>query len=389
MERLLTKRQQDWRDRAVALRERVLAPNARRTDETGAFPHDNLRAIQDAGLFYTGVPEDLGGAGVDLVGTALVCEELARGCASTAMAYGMHVNSWGPWAELASREQARTLLEPAIQRNTLATHANTERATGTQFWNWMSSAQKNGGSWRLNAEKAFVTSAGEAGAYWFTSRPSADAPLNAGMLFFLDASNGGWEVTDEWRGMGLRAQRSARMQFKDIDVPDINAFCADGSLLEGGIKSIVEGIGSTLIPNFLGMSQALVDHTMQHVKTRVHQNTGLRLSQNDLVQERVGAMTARVDATRALVYQVLEYADRVNDIGKSMIPLLEAKAAVAATCTDIAGQALHACGAVAYRGDTEVSRCYRDAVAAPIMAPSEDWCNILTGRAVLGEPLFG
>ena len=100
-------------------------------------------------------------------------------------------------------------------------------------------------------------------------------------------------------------------------------------------------------------------------------------------------MTARVDATRALVYQVLEYAAKVNDISKSMVPLLEAKAVVAATCTDIAGQALHACGAVAYRGDTEVSRCYRDAVAAPIMAPSEDWCNILTGRAVLGEPLFG
>ena len=51
--------------------------------------------------------------------------------------------------------------------------------------------------------------------------------------------------------------------------------------------------------------------------------------------------------------------------------------------------ALHACGAIAYRGDTEVSRCYRYAIAAPIMAPSQDWCNIFIGRALLEEPLFG
>jgi alkylation response protein AidB-like acyl-CoA dehydrogenase len=108
-----------------------------------------------------------------------------------------------------------------------------------------------------------------------------------------------------------------------------------------------------------------------------------------MVQARVGAMQTRVDATRELVHSVLGYAERVNDISQSLVPLLQTKAFVAATCTEIAQEALHACGAVAYRGDTEVSRCYRDAVAAPIMAPSEDWCNILAGRALLEEPLFG
>ena len=75
--------------------------------------------------------------------------------------------------------------------------------------------------------------------------------------------------------------------------------------------------------------------------------------------------------------------------GQELVPLLEAKSIVAQTCTDIAAEALHACGAIAYRGDTEVSRCYRDAIAAPIMAPSQDWCNIFIGRALLEEPLFG
>jgi alkylation response protein AidB-like acyl-CoA dehydrogenase len=151
----------------------------------------------------------------------------------------------------------------------------------------------------------------------------------------------------------------------------------------------LEALASTLVANFLGMAQALVDHTMAHVKNRVHANTGLRLSQVDMVQERVGRMKARVDAARAFLYAALEYAARVDDIGHSMMALLQSKSIVAATCTEVAEEALHACGAIAYRGDTEVSRCYRDAVAAPIMAPAQDWCNIFVGRAALDEPLFG
>ncbi len=389
MLRDFTPRQRDWRDRAVALREEQLTPNARRVDDSGQFPRDNFEAIKRSGLFGIGVPEEMGGAGVDLVGTALVCEELARGCGSTAMSFGMHVNSWWPWAALASPEQVRLYIEPGMKRQLLATHANTERATGTQFWNWTSAAEKTREGWRLDAEKGFVTSAGEADAYWFTSRPSKDAPLNAATLFYVDAAEGGWQITDEWHGMGLRGQRSARMQFRNIQVPDEAAFCPDGSLLEKGFQSILEAACSTLVPNFLGMAQALVDHTKKHVKSRVHQNTGLRLSQVDMVQERIGTMQTRVDACRELVHSALAYAARVNDIGQSMVPLLQTKSFVASTCTEIAEQALHACGAVAYRGDTEVSRCYRDAVAAPIMAPSQDWCNIFAGRALLEEPLFG
>ena len=348
-----------------------------------------MDAIRASGLFTIGVPEEMGGAGVDLVGTALVCEELARGCASTAMAFGMHVASWWPWAALAGKEQQRRYIEPGMERKLLATHANTERAIGTQFWNWTSAAEKTREGWRLNAEKGFVTSAGEADAYWFTSRPAADAPLGAGALFYVAASLGGWEVTDEWRGMGLRGQQSARMVFRDVQVPDDAAFCADGTLLDTGFKPLLFSAAGTIFACFLGMAQALVDHTKGHVKTRVHQNTGKRLSENDMVQERVGAMQTRVDAARGLIYAALEYAARVDDIGLALVPLLESKSIAATTCTEVAQEALHASGAIAYRGDTEVSRCYRDAVAAPIMAPSQDWCNIFVGRALLEEPLFG
>lgn len=388
MLRKLTKRQQEWLDKATALREDVLAPNARSIDESGRFPKENFDAIRQSGLWGIGVGEDAGGAGLDPLGVGLVLEQFARGCGSTAMSFGMHVNSFWPLASVGTKAQKEKYVAPAMEKKLMATHANTERATGTQFWNFLSFAKKTSDGWVLNAEKAFVTSAGEADVYWFTGRPSEDAPLNAANLWYLDSSLGGWEITDEWHGLGLRGQRSARMTFKDIKVPEDAAFVGDGSLLETGFEPILASLGATLVANFLGMSQALVDHTIKHVKTRVHQNTGQRLSQVDMVQERVGAMQARVDATRELVYSALDLAGR-EGLEKFMVPMLETKAAVASTATWVAEQALHACGAQAYRGDGEVGRVYRDVIAAPIMAPSQDWCNIFVGRALLEEPLFG
>jgi alkylation response protein AidB-like acyl-CoA dehydrogenase len=388
MLREITKRQQAWLDEATAIAEDVLAPNARLIDEEGRFPKENFDAIRASNLFYIGIPEEYGGAGTDPLGVGLVCEAFARACSSTAMSFGMHVNSFWPWATIGTKEQVEKYIVPAMEKKYLATHANTERATGTQFWNYFSFAKKTKQGWTLNAEKAFVTSAGEANCYWFTGRPSEDAPLNAVNLWFLDADLGGWEITDEWHGMGLRGQRSARMMFKDIKVPEDAAFCADGSLLESGFEPILTSLGATLICNFLGMSQALVDHTKKHVRSRVHQNTGLRLSQVDMVQERVGRMQTQVDAVRELVYSALDLAGRAH-LDQTMVPLLQTKAAVAELATYIANEALHACGAIAYRGDTEVSRVYRDVIAAPIMAPSQDWCNIFAGRALLEEPLFG
>lgn len=385
--RELTKRQQEWLDRAVAVREEAIAPNAREIDESGRFPKENFDALRQSGLWGIGVSEDFGGAGWDPLGVGLVIEEIARGCGSTAMSFAMHVDSMWPWSSTGTKQQNEKYIAPALEKKLMATHANTERATGTQFWNWLSFAKKTAAGWTLNAEKAFVTSAGYADLYWYTTRLSEDAPLNAANLYFVEASKGG-DVVDEWHGLGLRGQRSARMVFKDIKVDDDAAFVRDGGLLESGFEPILQSVVACLVCAFLGMSQALVDHTKTHVKNRVHQNTGLRLSQVDMVQERVGGMKARVDATRELVYSALDLASRTT-LEQSLVPLLETKAAVAATATWVAEQALHAAGAIAYRGDGDVGRVYRDVIAAPIMAPSQDWCNIFVGRAVLEEPLFG
>ena len=61
------------------------APNAARYAD-GLFPWENIRLLADLGVVGMAVPEEYGGSGMSVLDTALVLEEVAKGCYVTAMA---------------------------------------------------------------------------------------------------------------------------------------------------------------------------------------------------------------------------------------------------------------------------------------------------------------
>jgi alkylation response protein AidB-like acyl-CoA dehydrogenase len=242
MRRPLTERRRDWRDRAVAPREQQLAPHARRIDAQAAFPRENLRAIREAGLFFVGVPQELGGAGADGVGTALVCEELARGSASTATVFAMHVNSRWPWA---APEQRRRYVEPGVRQGLLATHATTSGApapgSGTTC------PTPRGRAWLTPLGGEGLRHLGGGGGRLLVFDPPGRR-RGAGRGHPLLRGRGGWAATDEWRGLCLLGQRSARMVFTDVPVPEGAAVQPDGTPFTAGVKPTLEALSSTPVP---------------------------------------------------------------------------------------------------------------------------------------------
>src|SRR5512139_3829823 len=52
----------------------------------GTFPWDNMRDLAKIGVLGMAVPEEYGGLGLPVLDTALVLEEIAKGCYVTAMA---------------------------------------------------------------------------------------------------------------------------------------------------------------------------------------------------------------------------------------------------------------------------------------------------------------
>src|SRR5438128_1075233 len=73
--------QQTARDYAT----RVIQPQAADIDKHERFPRELLKGLSDLGLMAVNVPEAYGGAAAGAVAYALAMQEVARGCASTAV----------------------------------------------------------------------------------------------------------------------------------------------------------------------------------------------------------------------------------------------------------------------------------------------------------------
>ena len=82
----LSPEQQLIQNTARDLAAREIAPHAAEIDRSHAFPRDIFSRLGELGLLGVMLPEKWGGAGMDALSYALALEEIARACASTAVA---------------------------------------------------------------------------------------------------------------------------------------------------------------------------------------------------------------------------------------------------------------------------------------------------------------
>src|SRR5437016_8882608 len=94
----ITDEQRELQRRARALAE-DFATRAGEHDREASDPVEHYAALRDAGFYGLNVPVEFGGAGVGLLGWSLAAEELAQGCASTALSFNMHLSVVGPVME--------------------------------------------------------------------------------------------------------------------------------------------------------------------------------------------------------------------------------------------------------------------------------------------------
>ncbi len=147
----------------------VVVPGVVEVDATGAFPRGAIRALGEAGILGLTVPEPVGGGGGRLREAADVIQRLAGACGSTAMVVLMHyaatvlIDNHGP-------EEVRNAIGAGQHLTTLAFSGVGSRS---HFWAPLGTAIESAGSVRLDVRKSWVTSAGEADSYVWSSRPLA------------------------------------------------------------------------------------------------------------------------------------------------------------------------------------------------------------------------
>src|ERR1700735_304843 len=163
--------QESYLDVLKRVIDEVVAPGAASVDADGAFPRAQLDALGAAGILALTVPASCGGGGAGLREAAVVTRELGSVCGSTAMVVAMHYSAV---AGLVAAGDKDTLVAIAAGTH-LSTLAFSEVGSRSHFWAPMSTAvlSPDGATVRLDAFKSWVTSAGQADSYVWSSRPLA------------------------------------------------------------------------------------------------------------------------------------------------------------------------------------------------------------------------
>ena len=122
-----------------------ILPNIREWDEQGVAHPEVFAKMAELGYLGAPIPEAWGGAGMDYVSLAIICEELERADTAFRVVMSVHVGlnslallQWG------TDEQRRRWLVPQAQGTKLATFALTEPGVGTDAASLQTTARRDG-----------------------------------------------------------------------------------------------------------------------------------------------------------------------------------------------------------------------------------------------------
>lgn len=192
-------------------------PRAAEYDKTGAFPFENYDRMRETGYLRAGVPTELGGFGAGLATLARAQQELARGCASTALAANMHVYQVGAVADgwRGGAPVEGTLRRVANEGIVLASTAS-EAVTPGEFVS-ETIARRDGEGYRLTGRKAFCSQAPGMTVFRLLA---TSAETGESLLCSAPASAEGLRIVETWDTTGMRATASHDIVMDNVFIPD-------------------------------------------------------------------------------------------------------------------------------------------------------------------------
>ena len=360
----------------------VVAPAAGEIDRTGVYPRAALDALGQAGLLGLISAREVGGSGEGHRAATAVVQSLAEQCGSTAMVVMMHyagaavIEAFGP----------TDVRERIAAGDYVTTLAFSEVGSRSMFWAPMSTATSASGGAKvtLDAQKSWVTSAGQADGYVWSSKPlAADGPST---LWLVPRDAPGLKVGAPFDGLGLRGNCSSPMSAAGVELPASAMLGPDG----GGFDAML----SVVLPWFQVMNAGFSVGTASSAtaKAAVHaagtrfEHLDQSVADNPVARANVARMRVRTDAAEALLLDTLTAMETGR--ADATLRVLEVKAFASETAIDVTDLAMRVCGGAAFRKEVGVERNFRDSRAASVMAPTTDTLYDFIGRIACGLPLF-
>jgi len=315
------------------------------------------------------------GEGLDLRLLALTREVLARHDALADFAFAMQGLGMGPVSLFGTAAQ-RAWLDRTRRGQAIAAFALTEPEAGSDVAATATTAERDGGGWRLNGEKTWISNGGIADVYVVFAR-SGEAPGSKGLsAFLLPADTPGLTVAA--RQQTIAPHPLATLRLNDVRLP-AGALIGEAGRGFAVAMATLDVFRTTVGAAALGLARRALDATLARVRARRIQ--GRPLAELQMVQGHIADMALKIDAAALLVHR----AAWARDSGAARISREAAMAKLHATeaAQEVIDMAVQLHGAEGVRAGSVVEGLYREIRALRIYEGASDVQRVIIARSVL------
>lgn len=347
----------------------------------GTFPWENIRDLAGIGVLGMAVPEEYGGLGLPVLDTALVLEEIAKGCYVTAMAVMGEVGVQTKIIDNFAPENIKKRLLPGVcTGETILAICMTEPHAGTDVANYLTNTEVKGDKLVMNGVKTLISRVDEAHAFIVFSRINKTPGREGIGCVMIEHGTPGFECTARYHTMG--GENLAEIRFENCELPLENLI-----IREDGFRKLLTAFNTQrcLNPSIsLGLAEGAFEEAVKYARDRSAFKRPI--GEFQAIRHKLAEMYRDIEASRSILYRACATANPFPDPYMAAI----AKITVNEMSLRVTSEAIQVHGGYGFTDEFPVSRFYRGARYGSLGGGTTETLKELVGKKIMGDfPIDG
>ncbi|HTD84520.1 MAG TPA: acyl-CoA dehydrogenase [Gemmatimonadaceae bacterium] len=375
-----------------------VGPVAAELDAKAEFPWESVRKMGELGLLGIPWPEQLGGAGLDILSYIIVINEMAKVDASHAITISAHTTlGTSPIVNFGTDAQKKKYVPLLASGKVLGGFGLTEPSAGSDAASTRSTAVRKGSYYVLNGTKAFITHGGVGEVFVVTAVTEPGKGTRGISAFIvtkqasdLEKAHGighdeslptmaGFRSGKKEDKLGWRASDTRSLIFEDVEVPAENLLGEEGEGFNNFMKTLDAGrVGMAALA--LGLAEGAFEQSLRYATLR--KQFGQPIANFQGIQFQLADMATEIEAGKHLMFHAAWLAQHKQPFSK--------QAAIAKLyCSELAMRttikAIQIHGGYGYTKEYPVERMFRDAKICEIGEGTSEIQRMVIARNLLKE----
>jgi len=356
-----------------------LMPHAAEWDSKKFFPVDVIKKAGELGFLAVYTKSDFGGSGLSRLDGAMIFEELAFGCTSTAAYITIHNMVTWIIDSFATPDLREHYVPKMASGEILGSYCLTEPGSGSDAASLKTSAVKKGNHYVVNGSKAFVSGAGSTQVLVLMCRTGGEGAKGISALI-VPCDLKGISFGENEKKMGWNSQPTRVISFDNVEVPFKNLLWEEGK----GFNIAMMGLDGGRI-NIGTCSVGTAQAALQRAQTYMHERKqfGKSLAEFQAMQFKIADMITKITASR----QMIRFAAAKLDQKDSQATAYCAMAKMFATeeCFKVCDEALQIHGGYGYTQEYPLERHVRDSRVHRILEGTNEVMRMIVARKILED----